>query len=87
MLDLFLSDYEKKDIKKFQQDVKDMLVTLGSIRRQFIKVESEVLGKLNSIEAELIGYLNKLAKEKGMEDGEKWTFDPNTYGFVKQEPE
>lgn len=81
---MVLNIEEKQAVEKYQQDIKDLMAALGSIRRQYIHSENNLLNKLDTMENEFMNYLRELAKERGMPEGEDWVFDPNVYGFIKK---
>ena len=82
---MLLTSEEKNIIQKYQQEIDNILMSIGIIRRQFVLSENNLLKKINDIESDLKSYLNILAKNRNMPDGEIWAFDPNTYGFIKRE--
>lgn len=82
---MILTIEEKQAIQKYQYDIKDAMATIGSIRRQYARAESNLLTRLDQLENEFMNHLRALAKDRGMPDGEDWIFDPNTYGFVKKQ--
>jgi len=82
---MILTIDEKQVVQKYQHDIKDVMAALGSVRRQTIRSESSLLGRLDKLENELMNHLKALAKNRGMPENEDWVFDPNQYGFTKKE--
>ena len=81
---MILTDEEKFAVQKYQNDIKDVLIALGSVRRQLINSENDLLSKINDLEKEHMNYLKALATGRGMLEDEEWVFDPITYGFIKK---
>jgi hypothetical protein len=82
---MVLTIEEKQAVQQYQQGIKDAMATLGSIRRQYARTESNLLSRLDQLESEFMDCLRTLAKSRGMPENEDWVFDPNTYGFVKKQ--
>jgi len=81
---MVLTIEEKQAVQKYQQDIKDSMAAIGSVRRQALRTEQTLLERLSSLENEFMNHLRALAKNRGMPDEEDWVFDPNTYGFIKK---
>lgn len=80
-----LNDEEKVAVEKYQMEIKNTMAAVGSVRRQALKSEQELIQRLDNLENEFLNHLRALAKKREMPDDEDWVFDPNTYGFVKKE--
>lgn len=75
---------EKHNIEKYQEEAKNALASIGSLRRQFKNSEDGLFMQLEKVESELMNYLKMLAKARGMDENEDWIFDPNNFCFVKK---
>ncbi len=81
---MILTIAEKQAVEKYQQEIKDALAAVGSIRRQFHRSEQSLLSRVDNLENELMNHLRALAKNRGMPEDEDWVFDPTTFSFVKK---
>lgn len=75
---------EKSAVQKYQKDIRDILTALGSVRKQLIKSENDLLLKIDNLENEYVNYLKMLAVGRGMPEDEDWIFDPGNYVFTKK---
>lgn len=81
---MVLTIEEKQAVQKYQQEIKDAMAALGSVRRQALRSENSLLQRVDNLENEFMNHLRALAKNRGMPEDEDWIFDPNQYGFVKK---
>lgn len=81
---MVLTIEEKQAVERYQQDIKDAMAALGSLRRQAMRSENSILSRLDTLEGELMNHLRVLAKNRGMPEDEDWIFDPNSFSFVKK---
>jgi hypothetical protein len=75
---------EKQAVEKYQREIKNAMAAVGSLRRQYIHSEGELVSRLNDLENEFMNHLKALAKNRGMPEDEDWIFDPNKYTFLKK---
>lgn len=79
-----LTEEEAKLVAAYQKILENAKFGLGSLRNQYLLAEARLMGRIESVDKDLLSHLRMLAQSKGISLEENWIFDSETFSFVKK---
>lgn len=85
MEEIKLNEKEIQDVKKYIGSTNSFILSLGTLRKQFVKIETELLEKIDKLENDYYIYLKFIFQNKSSENMENYIFDSENFVFKKVE--
>ena len=79
--DIELTEKEIHDVIKKQNKINQYVNALGTLRRQYLNAELELLEKIKNGEDDIINLLKFIFQSKSVENIDNWIFDSSSFVF------